>query len=104
MSGVGLIIVILQIFPLVGLDSAKSTWAVIQDVPRLFEEANLSALLLGAITIVIYFLFPKITKAIPSALVALIGATLVAYFMKMDVPLIGEIPAGLPSNQRTSLV
>ncbi|MBO6830000.1 SulP family inorganic anion transporter [Allomuricauda sp.] len=99
MSGVGLIIVILQIFPLVGLDSAKSTWAVIQDVPRLFEEANLSALLLGAITIVIYFLFPKITKAIPSALVALIGATLVAYFMKMDVPLIGEIPAGLPAFQ-----
>ncbi|WP_306013996.1 MULTISPECIES: SulP family inorganic anion transporter [unclassified Allomuricauda] len=99
MSGVGLIIVILQIFPLVGLDSAKSTWAVIQDVPRLFEEANLSALLLGAITIAIYFLFPKITKAIPSALVALIGATLVAYFMKMDVPLIGEIPAGLPAFQ-----
>jgi len=99
MSGVGLIIVILQIFPLVGLDSAKSTWAVIQDVPRLFEEANLSALLLGAITIVIYFLFPKITKAIPSALVALIGATLVAYFMKMDVPLIGEIPVGLPAFQ-----
>ena len=99
MSGVGLIIVILQLFPLVGLDSAKSTWAVIQDVPRLFEEANLSALLLGGITIVIYFLFPKITKAIPSALVALIGATLIAYFAKMDVPLIGEIPSGLPSFQ-----
>ncbi|WP_127140924.1 SulP family inorganic anion transporter [Flagellimonas marinaquae] len=99
MSGVGLIIVILQLFPLVGLDSAKSTWAVIQDVPRLFEEANLSALLLGGITIVIYFLFPKITKAVPSALVALIGATLIAYFAKMDVPLIGEIPSGLPSFQ-----
>lgn len=99
MSGVGLIIVILQLFPLVGLDSAKSTWAVIQDVPRIFEEANLSALLLGGITIVIYFLFPKITKAVPSALVALIGATLIAYFAKMDVPLIGEIPSGLPSFQ-----
>ncbi|MEL6652846.1 MAG: SulP family inorganic anion transporter, partial [Bacteroidota bacterium] len=63
MSGVGLIIVILQIFPFVGLDSAKSTIAVMQGIPRLFAEANLSALLLGGITIVIYFLFPKITKA-----------------------------------------
>jgi SulP family sulfate permease len=99
MSGVGLIIVILQIFPFAGLDSAKSTFAVIQDISRLFSEANLSAILLGAITIVIYFVFPKITKAIPSALVALIIATLIAYFAKMDVPLIGEIPSGLPSFQ-----
>ena len=99
MSGVGLIIVILQIFPFLGLTSAKSTLAVMQDFPRLFAEANLSALILGAITVAIYFVFPKITKAIPSALVALIGATLIAYFAKMDVPVIGEIPSGLPSFQ-----
>ncbi|TBN04019.1 SulP family inorganic anion transporter [Hyunsoonleella flava] len=99
MSGVGLIIVILQLFPFAGLDSAKSTIAVIQNFPRLFTEANLHALLLGGITILIYFIFPKITKAIPSALVALIVATLIAYFTKMDVPLIGEIPSGLPSFQ-----
>ncbi|MEM9836971.1 MAG: SulP family inorganic anion transporter [Bacteroidota bacterium] len=99
MSGVGLIIVILQLFPFAGLGSAKSTLAVIQDLPRLFSEANLSALFLGGLTVAIYFLFPKITKAIPSALVALIIATLVAYFAQMDVPVIGEIPSGLPSFQ-----
>lgn len=99
MSGVGLIIVILQLFPFAGLSSAKSTLAVIQDLPRLFSEANLMALMLGGITIAVYYLFPKITKTIPSALVALIVATLVAYFAKIDVPLIGEIPSGLPSFQ-----
>ncbi|ARV09883.1 sodium-independent anion transporter [Winogradskyella sp. PC-19] len=99
MSGVGLIIVILQLFPFAGLDSAKSTTAVVKDFPRLFAEFNISALLLGAITIAVYFVFPKINKAIPSALVALIVATLIAYFFKMDVPLIGEIPSGLPSFQ-----
>ena len=62
-----------------------------------FLKVILWALLLGGITIVIYFVFPKITKAIPSALVALIVATLIAYFGKMDVPVIGEIPSGLPS-------
>jgi SulP family sulfate permease len=97
MSGVGLIIVILQLFPFAGLGSSKSTLAVIQNLPTLFTEFNVSALILGAITIAIYYLFPKITKTIPSALVALIGATLIAYFTKMDVPLIGEIPSGLPA-------
>lgn len=99
MSGVGLIIIILQLFPFAGLDAAKSTVAVIKAFPQLFTEANLSALLLGGITIAIYFIFPKITEAIPSALVALIVATLIAYFGNMQVPLIGEIPSGLPSFQ-----
>ncbi|WP_435623595.1 SulP family inorganic anion transporter [Flagellimonas sp.] len=99
MSGVGLIIVILQLFPFAGLDSAKSTVTVIQNFPSLFTEANVSALILGGITIAIYFLFPKITKAIPSALVAMIVATLIAYFTKMEVPVIGEIPSGLPTFQ-----
>jgi SulP family sulfate permease len=99
MSGVGLIIVILQIFPFVGMGSSKSTIAVIQNFPSLFTDANMYAILLGVITIVVYYLFPKITKAIPSALVALIVATLIAYFTKMEVPLIGKIPSGLPSFQ-----
>lgn len=99
MSGVGLIIVILQIFPFAGLLSPKSTIAVLQDLPRLFAEANITALGLGVLTVAIYFIFPKITKAIPSALVALIVASLVAYFLEADVPIIGEIPSGLPSIQ-----
>ncbi|MDF1698620.1 MAG: SulP family inorganic anion transporter [Saprospiraceae bacterium] len=99
MSGVGLIIIILQLFPFAGLSSPKSTIAVIQDLPRLFTDGNLYALGLGLLTVIIYFVFPKITKAIPSALVALVGATLVGYFLQWDVPVIGEIPSGLPSIQ-----
>ena len=97
MSGVGLIIIILQLFPFAGLSSAKSTWLVIQDLPRLFSDFNLHALLLGALTVVVYYVFPYITKAIPSALVALVVASIVAYFLQWDVPIIGEIPSGLPS-------
>lgn len=104
MSGVGLIIIILQLFPFVGLDSPKSTIAVIQDLPRLFSSANLQALLLGAITVAVYFVFPKITKAIPSALVALVAASLIAYFAQMDVPIIGEIPSGLPALKIGSML
>ncbi len=99
MSGVGLIIVILQLFPFAGLGSAKSTIGVISDLPRLFSDFNWQALALGGLTVIIYYLFPKITKAVPSALVALIVATLVAYFLQWDVPIIGAIPSGLPNLQ-----
>ena len=99
MSGVGLIIVILQLFPFVGLSSAKSTWLVIQDLPRLFSDFNWQALVLGGLTVLIYYVFPYITKAIPSALVALIVASLACFFLKWDVPVIGEIPSGLPALQ-----
>jgi len=99
MSGVGLIIVILQLFPFAGLSSAKSTVAVMQDLPRLFTDFNWQALALGGLTVIIYYVFPKITKAVPSPLVALIVASLVAYFLKWDVPIIGEIPSGLPNLQ-----
>lgn len=103
MSGVGLIIIILQIFPFVGLDSAKSTLKVMADLPRLFSDFNWQALALGAMTVAIYYLFPKINKSIPSPLVALIVVSIFAYFIQWDVPIIGEIPSGLPSLQLDGL-
>ena len=99
MSGVGLIIIILQLFPFAGLSSAKSTISVIQDFPRLFNDFNIYALALGALTVTIYYLFPFITKAIPSALVALVVAALAGYLLGWDVPIIGEIPSGIPNLQ-----
>jgi len=104
MSGVGLIIIILQLFPFVGLSSAKSTWLVMQDLPRLFTDFNWQALVLGGLTVIIYYVFPYLTKAIPSALVALVIASLAGYFLQWNVPVIGEIPSGLPSLQIDGLL
>ncbi|MBN2044228.1 MAG: SulP family inorganic anion transporter [Anaerolineales bacterium] len=104
MSGVGLIIVLLQIFPFAGVSAPKSTLAVITELPRFFSELNWAAIGLGIFTILIYYLFPRITKAVPSALVGLIVASLGAYFLRLDVPLIGDIPSGLPSLQIGALL
>jgi len=104
MSGVGLIIVILQIFPFAGLSAPKSTIAVLQDLPRLFADANLQAVALGLLTVAIYYIFPKITKAIPSALVALVVAAVVAYLIQADVPVIGDIPSGIPALQLSGIL
>lgn len=103
MSGVGLIIIILQLFPFAGLGSEKSTWLVMQDLPRLFSDFNLQAVALGSFTVVVYLVFPYITKAIPSALVALVLASVASFFLKWDVPIIGDIPSGLPSLQVSGL-
>ncbi len=97
MSGVGLIIILLQVFPFAGLGSPSSTYGVIKDIPHLFSEFNLAAIGIGGMTVLIFYLFPKITKLVPSALVALITASLVTYFFKLSIPLIGDIPSGLPS-------
>jgi SulP family sulfate permease len=99
MSGVGLIIVLLQVYPFAGVTAPKSTISVITELPRFLESFNWAAIGLGSLTVLIYYLFPKVTKAIPSALVALIFSTLLSYFLKLDVPLIGELPSGLPELQ-----
>ena len=99
MSGVGIIIVLLQIYPFAGVAAPGKTINVFTELPRLFGGINLAALGLGVLTVIIYYLFPKITKIIPSSLVALTTATLVSYFLRLDVPLIGDIPSGLPTLQ-----
>lgn len=99
MSGVGLIIVLLQVYPFAGVTAPKSTISVITELPRFLENLNWAAIGLGSLTVLIYYLFPKVTKAVPSALVALVFSTLLSYFLKLDVPLIGEIPSGLPELQ-----
>ena len=99
MSGVGLIIVLLQLFPFAGVSAPKNTLAVITELPRMFSNLNVAALGLGVFTVLLYYLFPKVTKVVPSALVALISASLLAYFLRLDIPLIGDIPSGLPSLQ-----
>ncbi len=96
MTGVGLIIIFFQLFPLFGLNSPKSTLSVLQELPKIFTEFNLAALGIGIFTIAMYYFFPKISKTVPSTLVALITGTLLSYFLKLDIPLIGTIPAGLP--------
>ena len=103
MSGVGLIIVLLQLFPFAGLPASKSTLAVVQQLPTL-TDANVYALGLGLLTVAIYYLFPRVTTAVPSALVALIVATLVSYFVGWDVPVIGAIPRGLPAPRFDALL
>lgn len=99
MSGVGLIIIVLQIWPILGLASPKSPVQVFTRLPEAFAAINWGAVMLGAITVAVYYLFPRVTKAVPAVLVALLVGTLVAVVARLDVPNVGAIPSGIPALQ-----
>jgi len=98
MSGIGVIIILQQLYPLVGLKSPVLTIDMITELPtRIAGGISLSALWLGLGTIAIIYLFPLLTKKIPATLVALIVMTVVSLFIDLPERLtIGSIPAGLP--------
>ncbi len=99
MSGIGVIIILQQIYPLIGLKSPVLVVDMILEFPeRVANGISLQALLLGLGTIAIIYLFPLITKKVPATLVALIVMTVVSLFVN-DFPVnltIGEIPSGFP--------
>lgn len=98
MSGIGVIIIIQQLYPLIGSKSPVLVVNMITQLPeRLSSGISITALLLGLGTIAVICLFPLITKKIPSTLVALVLMTCISLFLNMDEKLlIGHIPAGFP--------
>lgn len=98
MSGIGVIIILQQIYPVIGLKSPVLVVDMIMKYPEMAANGlYLNALLLGIGTILIIQFFPKISKKIPATLVALVVMTVVSLFLNMpDKLTIGDIPAGLP--------
>ena len=98
MSGIGVIIILQQLYPLIGLKSPVLVVDMILQLPqRVAGGVSLTALILGLGTIAIICLFPLITKKIPATLVALVVMTVISLFLNMDEKLlIGAIPSGLP--------
>ena len=96
MSGIGGIIILFQIYPFFGQTSPKKVLDVITNIVDVIPIINWEAMIIASSTIAIIYLFPKITKAIPSTLVALISMTIVTTFIGLEVPVIGTIPSSLP--------
>ncbi len=97
MSGIGVIIILLQAPVLLGAASKGSPLAALAVLPQAVADLNPAALGLGAASMAIVFLTPaRISRLVPSPLVALVGLTAVAGLFHLDVPNIGAIPSGLP--------
>ena len=103
MSGIGIILIILQIAPFLGQASPKGgVIGTVTNLPTLFGNINPLETLLAVITVAILFFYPsKWKKFLPPQLLALIVGTLIAVFLlgDADIRRIGEISVGLPSLQ-----
>ena len=108
MSGIGVIIIGLQIGPLLGINSQGGVLQSLQMVSTNFTP-NPGALMVGIATLVVVFTTPKrVTKVIPSPLLGLLLITpLALWIFPENLPRIGSIPAGGLSfnspNWRTDL-
>jgi len=97
MSGIGLIIIILQINPFFGLAGYGSVLESLYNLPNTFNNMNMEALIISFSTLSIMFLTPKkISSIIPAALIALVVMTTITIFFKFDIATIGTIPTSLP--------
>ncbi|RCW22357.1 SulP family sulfate permease [Vibrio parahaemolyticus] len=101
MSGIGVILIILQLSPLMGHAAPSGgVLGTLSALPETISNLKFSELFLGLLTLGILFFFPKqYRKYVPAQLVALVAVTLlsVMFFDTEDIRRIGEIPAGLPS-------
>ena len=98
MSGIGIIIILLQTLPFMGAESAAGgPVGAIQAWPDAISNLNLSALAIATVTLVVGFAWPaRLSKVLPSTLAALIAGTLLGVLWLTDSAVIGAVPTGLP--------
>lgn len=98
MNGVGTIIIIMQINPLLGLKSCSNTIESIEHICSSFTTMNPSAFWLGLLTLVIVFAIPKRwNKYVPSQILALIICTFISIKMGLQIDRISEISVSVPA-------
>ncbi len=97
MSGIGVIIIALQIGPLLGISTRGG---VVDSLTTVFSnfQPNGAAIGVAIMTVGIVFLTPRtITQWVPSPLLALLIVTPISMFFGGTIDRIGEIPRGVPS-------
>ncbi len=103
MSGIGVILIILQLGPFLGHPTPKGgVIGTLTSLPQMVSTLSLPEVALGTFTLAVLFLMPKrFRKLVPPQLVVLIVGTLLSLviFSNVDIRRIGEIPMGLPSLQ-----
>lgn len=98
LTGIGLIIIILQIPPLLGGQIYSSTFEAFRAISQIFSNIDYLSASIGLFTLLILFFTPKfITKYVPSGLLALVLATGVTILFNLDVEKISAISFAFPS-------
>ena len=98
MSGIGCIIIILQLAPFVGrVNPAGGPLQALEALPQAFADPVHDAIAIGVVALAIAIFLPgRLRKYAPPPLVALaIGSVAAAWYFRA-APIIGDIPTGFP--------
>jgi sulfate permease, SulP family len=97
MSGIGVTIIIQQIFPMAGMAVPASDPAgILAKFGTLPSGFSWPAEALAIATLAIIYIQPRFNRTVPPALVALVVLTGASLLLALQVPRIGAIPSGLP--------
>lgn len=98
MTGIGIIIIVLQLAPLCGADGASGPVDALRLLPDAIANVNGQALVVGCVALAIMVFWPAaLGRLVPAPLVTLVAGTLLALFWLDAVPVIGDVPTGLPT-------
>jgi SulP family sulfate permease len=102
MSGIGVIIILLQLGPLVGVDGSSKPLEAALAIPEVLSQVHAPSAILALLALLIVYgvprFLPQVNKLIPSPLLALLLGTMIYLGLMPDsgTPIIGDIPTGLP--------
>ncbi len=101
MSGIGVIIILLQTLPFLGAPIASGgPVAAVQQLPDVLVDVNFSALAIAGATLAVGIIWRgRLGKYLPPTLAALMVGTLMGVLWLSNTPVIGEVPMGLPEVQ-----
>lgn len=98
MCGIGAIIILLEIPPMLGFATPSSVLEAIRQIPYDVLHENYQAVTVSVATFATILIWPRISPVrwLPGPLMGLIVGTLVANVGGFDVEYIGAMPTGLP--------
>ncbi len=101
MSGIGLIVMIMHVLPLMGMEpSSGGALGTIREIPEALNGINFQALAVGGVALLIAIVWPrKLGRFVPGPVVAIVAGTLLSIFWLSDVPVVGQLPTGIPTIQ-----
>ena len=101
MTGIGVIIMIVQIAPFLGSPVAVGgVIGAVNSLQETFTSVNFHALAVAAVTLVVGILWPRpFRRFLPAPLAAMIVGCALGILWLNDLPIIGEVPTGLPDLQ-----
>lgn len=96
MSGIGCIIIIMQLAPMLGYAATSNVVSALSVFPTEIDNLNSNALLVGSVAFLITIITPQhVSRLFPSPLLALLAGSVLAIWLN-GAPVLGAIPSAIP--------